>query len=112
MTISVGREYSRADRPAGNRPPDQRHDEEQPYLFHAWPPTTMAGPRLRAGFTETPVTWMKTIWTITSVRPMIRPDGCRAADCDSCVTPRIVAVKMNVPMISARIAETIPYSPR
>src|SRR5262249_13587549 len=35
----------------------------------AWPPTNTAGPRLRAGFTERPVTLMKGKCSTTSVRP-------------------------------------------
>ncbi len=39
----------------------------------AAPPTKMAGPRLRAGFTEVPVIGMPTRWTSVRVRPIARP---------------------------------------
>ena len=44
---------------------------------HTWlsavPPTTSAGPRLRAGFTEVPVSGMPMRCTITSAKPMATP---------------------------------------
>jgi hypothetical protein len=43
-------------------------------MSHTWlsavPPTTMAGPRLRAGFTDVPVIGMPTRWTTVRVSPM------------------------------------------
>ena len=74
------------------------------------PPVKIAGPRLRAGLTDTPVTGMKTTWMTASVRPMTSPPAGTAAPVN-CVMPRITAVKMNVPMISARMAEPMPNSP-
>ena len=44
---------------------------------HTWlracPPTTRAGPRLRAGLTEVPVMGMPIRWTTVRPRPMARP---------------------------------------
>ncbi len=44
---------------------------------HTWlsavPPTTRAGPRLRAGFTDVPVSGIPMRCTITSPKPMATP---------------------------------------
>ncbi len=76
----------------------------------ACPPANSAGPRLRAGLTETPVTLMPTMWIMTSVRPMARPAKWLSAIL--CVTPRMTTRKMKVATISNRSAETRLYSPR
>src|SRR3954468_13174887 len=39
----------------------------------AFPPTRTAGPKLRAGFTESPVTLMNGKWRANSVSPIMRP---------------------------------------
>ena len=39
----------------------------------AFPPTHIAGPRLRAGLTDTPVMLMPKMWITTSVMPIAKP---------------------------------------
>ena len=41
--------------------------------LRAWPPTIRAGPKLRAGFTEVPVSGMPIRCTTTRAMPMARP---------------------------------------
>ena len=73
------------------------------------PPTSRAGPRLRAGFTLTPVMWMPKIWIATSVMPMASPAN--PAGAAFCVDPRITMTKISVATNSKTIAEVRLYPP-
>ena len=42
--------------------------------LRAWPPTSSAGPKLRAGLTDTPVTCMPTMWMTARVM-LVFDDG-------------------------------------
>ena len=76
----------------------------------AWPPDRRAGPKLRAGLTETPVTWMPTMWMTARVMPMATPANGPWAF--SPVTPRMATTKMAVMTNSKIRAAVMPYPPR
>ncbi|OYW33802.1 MAG: hypothetical protein B7Z45_08175, partial [Azorhizobium sp. 12-66-6] len=65
----------------------------------ALPPANSAGPMLRAGLTDTPVTGMNTMWIITSDRPMARPAAWVMPARE--VEPRMTTRKTKVPTSSA-----------
>ncbi len=77
---------------------------------HTWlravPPTTRAGPRLRAGFTEVPVIGMPTRWTTVSVSPMAMAAVAALAVAE--VTRRTMKTKRAVRMISKMKAPPTP----
>jgi len=66
----------------------------------AQPPTTSAGPVLRAGFTDVFVTGIETRWTSVSPSPIAigaKPFGARSS-----VAPRMIMRNMNVIATSAK----------
>ena len=68
-----------------------------------------AGPKLRAGFTETPVICIPIICIMTRVRPITSPANYVFEFL--CVAPRITKTKINVAMNSKTAAEYTLYSP-
>src|SRR5262249_23767452 len=73
---------------------------------NASPPANTAGPRLRAGFTDSPVTLMKGKCRATRVRPMTSPATGVAPF--SLVTPRMTVTNRKVATNSVTIAATVP----
>ena len=71
----------------------------------ALPPAKSAGPKLRAGFTEVPVTGIATRWMSTNVIPIARPAMLLFPSLD--VVPKITIRKINVNMNSVTKAEVI-----
>ncbi len=68
----------------------------------AVPPTTRAGPKLRAGFTDVPVMGIPMRWTTVSVSPITMPAV--AVFPILLVTPRTTNTKKAVSTTSARKA--------
>ncbi len=58
---------------AARIPPTSGATMKSQTWLSAVPPTTSAGPRLRAGFTEVPVSGIPMRWTITRAKPMATP---------------------------------------
>src|SRR5512139_1488776 len=75
----------------------------------AQPPTTSAGPVLRAGFTEVLVTGMLTRWI--SVRPRPMAIGAKPLGAWGCVAPQMMTRKKKVITISQISAAFMPYLP-
>ena len=86
---------------------------------HAWrrgvPPTTRAGPRLVAGFTDVPVIGMPTRWTTVRASPiaMAAVAAFAVADVTLSTTKTKIAVrtasKTKAPPIPIWIRDSLPY---
>src|SRR5690606_34435212 len=105
---SLASNFARNAHPASPAPTSGATINSQSWLS-ASPSTHTAGPSDRAGFTETPVTWMPTMWITTNVKPIANPANCDGAP--FCVTPRMVTKNKNVATTSNTAPASRLYSP-
>ena len=97
-----GSGYSTRCSPAATAPPTSGATMNSHTWLSAVPPTTRAGPRLRAGLTEVPVIAMPMRWTTVRLKPMTMPAV--AALAILLVAPSTAKTNRAVSMTSARKA--------
>ena len=81
-------------------PADDGRSDEEPEWARAVPPTKIAGPRLRAGFTDVPVIGIATIWAMERAIPMASPANPFGASFER--DPKITKTNIAVRRTSAR----------